>query len=422
MNSNNNLAPQLEEKEQQQQQQQQLSPALIQLRQIIMVQNQQIQRQLHQIMLQNQQLLCFTSQIQALKSEVTSLQGQLQLFQKHDPKDQKYGSVRLGNLIFSFINSFESLKTRTTYTEGFNSLIEQRFIDPNHTLREFKEINGENLLDQVRQNYKAKRNGKYFESSHSTRQLRCAMILSFSKYLQRKTESYLTQITANRMSAGMTFSHRRRKTAASKLNQHQIDCFLAALKGFSLRGYIFANLQIFGCRRMSEIINCHIADLDLDNKRIFFRPLKKKNVVVEPIAIYLPSEFISLIKEYVKDRSQGFLFTSLPATKSAQDHDKASPITKNQIAKIYHRGWNKAIIADKENNDNTTKIFRPQLITHCLRSYGISSLYSKKFDSVYIKEISGHESVDMTNYYRYADPEENITKKLHTSENCDKLK
>lgn len=382
---------------------------IIKLQQIVLMQRQQLEMANQRIFAQSQQLMNSAQQIQNLQGQITYLQSELYKFQS---KTDKYGSLLLGPLVNDFISSFSSDKTKTTYQEGFKSLFAQEFLDPLMKLSEFREINRESLLDRVRMNYKKSKKGTYSDASESTKQLRAAMLLSFSAYLQRRTESYIAKIMPNKQCANKTFSKRRTKTCASQLSVSQIDSFLTALKSFSTKGYLSAHLQIIGCRRITEIINCKISDLDLDNQRVYFTPLKKRDRSSEPIPIYLPAELVSKIKEYTKNRTKGYLFTNLPVNNSLEEQELAPCVTKDQMNKIYFKAWLKAQVIDKENS-NGKRSFAPRLISHSLRAYGITNLYNKNIDSTLIKEVSAHSSVDSVYFYKTGDFENNITKKLH---------
>lgn len=378
---------------------------IAQLQRIIIFQRQQLQ-------LQSQQLMAYAKENETLRSQFSTLQNQLILLQKQNPAESEYSDLMIGNLACEFVESFDSDKTKSTYNEGFKCLYQQGFLDPLMKLSEFKKLNGENILDNIRQNYKAKKGGKYGEASNFTKQTRSAQLISFSKFLQRKTQGYIHQIMANRMCVAKTFRNRRAKSAASPLTNAQVEAVLYALKSFSLKAYLTARLQIIGCRRIGELLNCKIEDLDLSNKRIFFKPLKKKNFLVQPIPIYLPPDLLEDIKKFVENRTKGFLFTKLPTKKSPLEHDNSQAMTLDQISKLYFRGWFLAHQNNKENTSNK-KPFMPKLITHCFRAYGITNLYKRDIDSSKICEIAGHQSVDMTNYYNLNNIEDNITKKLH---------
>jgi len=305
--------------------------------------------------------------------QLKSLQSQLAQYQQ---KPNQYAGFLLRDLVNEFVSSFPSLTAQRTYNEGFAQLYDQGFLNRNWTLAEFQQLNGEKLLDDVRINYGCKKRTEgMVQASESTRQLRCAMLLSLSTYLQRRTEGYIQKIVSNKYGGNKTFRHRRQKTRASKLNTEQITSFLQSLKTFSIKAYLIAMLQILGARRITEVLSLKVEDLDLPNKRVHFRILKGRGMIKEPIAIYLPDSVLNEMQIFVGDRKEGFLFTQQKGKN--QISTSPPPTTKAQVAKLYQRGWKNVNIqiSNKEErispSNSTTEgsiPFQPKMIAHALRS------------------------------------------------------
>jgi integrase/recombinase XerD len=372
------------------------SQALAQLQQMVQYQRQYICQQSEQINnlnLQNQSLI---SQLQAM-------QAQLKAATQEDSKFDKYKDLKLRDLANEFIASFQIKKTKATYTEGFDNLFAQKFLDPQQRLEDFKKMNGEHILDQIRLNFKGK---AAQEVSQATKQLRAAMFISFTAFLQRRTESYIVKTVPNKFGFNKTYGFRRDRTKASPLSAEEINSFLTTLKTFSQRAYLFASLQLLGVKRVSEVINLKVEDLDLKGKLVLFQQLKTRGLVKDPIVIYLPPKLCEELEIFLNGRKEGFVFTnqSLP---NQTDSASAAPMTRSQISKLYMRAWRKVF----EEKGSTLKA--PKMITHSLRAAGISYLYEKGVDTQLIKEISGHAKGDMVMYYNLKSKYDNISKKIH---------
>lgn len=372
------------------------------LQQLVCFQREQILSLNRKLLIQNQQLLFLFSQNKNLQIQ--------------QDKTSKYDNILLKDMVDEFISSFSSHKTQKTYSEGFVQLFEQGFLDSYMRLKDFRSINGEWLLDNVRKSYKGRkrRSGQISEASESTKQLRAAMLISFSTFLQRRTEGFIQKIAPNKFGFDKTFRFRREKTAASRLSDIQISSFLSCLQTFSKTAFLIASLQLIGAKRISEVLNLQVEDLDLAEKRIFFKTLKSRGIVRDAIAIYLPTGLCEELKQYVMHRQKGFVFSN------PKDENSSLPLTKEYVSKLYHRGWNllhktSDKLKRKEDFKDEDKIspFRPRMITHSLRAAGISYLYEKGIDSQLIKQITGHSSGDMVRYYNTASSLNNITQSVH---------
>ena len=238
-------------------------PPTQELKQIIQVQKQQLLLFAQQICFQKHQLSLQFQQMKAL--HIQQQQQQLQLNQQEKEINQ-YNDLLLKDMASEFVNSFDSAKTRSTYSEGFSQLFLQGFLHPDMKLIEFSRLSGENLLDDVRKNYKMKnRKGEYGGASESTKQLRAAMLLAFSSFLQRRTEGLIKKISPNQYGFNKTFRHRRQKTIASHLTVEQLNSFLKKLKTITTKGFLFAALQILGAKRVSEVIQLRVEEVDIKN-------------------------------------------------------------------------------------------------------------------------------------------------------------
>lgn len=278
-------------------------PPIEELKQIIQVQKQQLLVFAQQICFQKHQLSLRLQQIKTLHIH------QEQQLDQNEKEINQYKDLLLKDMASEFVNSFDSPKTRSTYSEGLSELFLQGFLQPEMKLIEFSRLSGENLLDDVRKNYKMKnRKGQYDNASESTKQLRAAMLLAFSSFLQRRTEGFIQKISPNRYGFNKTFRPRRQKTIASHLIVEQLNLFLKQLKTNTSKGFLFAALQILGAKRVSEVIQLRVEEVDIKNSRVLFRNLKQREFIREPVPIYIPSTICEELQSYIGQRKEGFVF------------------------------------------------------------------------------------------------------------------
>jgi integrase len=353
------------------------------------------QEQTHILQVQRQQLLLLLQQMSFQKYLSVQL-AQMKLLQDSTLTNlstkelNPYGHLNLKDMAEEFVNSFDSAKTRSTYSEGFSQLYAQGFLRPDMTLFDFSQICGENLLDDVRKNYKMKTPWKnqYCIASESTKQLRAAMLLAFSSFLQRRTEGLIKKIASNKYGFNKTFRHRRQKTIASRLTVEQLKSFLVQLEATSRKGFLFAVLQIIGAKRLAEVLQLKVDEVDLKNSRVLFRNLKQRGYIKEPVFIYIPAKICMTLQAHIGQRKEGFLFLKCDTGQNNL------PLTKSQITKLYEKTWSQV-----RDEGKPEVIIRPRMITHSLRAAGISLLYDQGIDSQLIKQITGHNSGDMIMYY-----------------------
>lgn len=174
------------------------------------------------------------------------LQNSFSLTTLHiEAQREHYLSKTIEDAVKEFLISFVNPNTRRTYTMAAKSLFEQQFLPKNTPLFVFSHCNLELILDTIRSNLKSniKRDN---DATEATREARCAFFISFTAFLQRRTQGVFKKVLPNKEGGAKTFAWKREHTCASYLNQDQIAIFFKALKKIGQREYLFAFLQFQG--------------------------------------------------------------------------------------------------------------------------------------------------------------------------------
>ena len=187
--------------------------------------------------------------------------------------------------------------TRKNYASAFRQLIANNFIEPKKNLQYFSLINHENIIDEIKliPNWK-----------EATRQARVAAYISFTGYLQRKTQGMISKAISNREGAAKTFYKIREKVKTRALTELQTKNFLQHLKKINERDALIAKVILQGGKRKSEVLELAIKNIDFKNKQIRFRQTKTKGVYKETIITY-PEAIMRALKQYVGKRT-GLVF------------------------------------------------------------------------------------------------------------------
>lgn len=276
----------------------------------------------------------------------------------------------------------KSLKEGTAecYMNAFNNFFIWGFLDPNMTLRQFSMINLESKLDQIR---------VAGTGMESTKQTRAAGFISFTGFLQRKTEGMIKKTIPNKEKGRKTFQKMREKTVCDVLTPEELRGFLAALKGISLRSYLIGGMQVQGAKRISEVLNSGIGDIDWKEGSIRFKQ-SKSDILEKETVVFFSVSFMEELKDYLGDRSSGSIFITSSGRKMG----------RSDIQPVYERAFKRAGINKRG-------------FTHILRATTITELCKQGFGAEEIVNLSGHSSLQMVGYYDKSGAENNPSRKVN---------
>ncbi len=267
--------------------------------------------------------------------------------------------------------------TKRSYNTAFEMCYSRRLLNPHQTLREFSQENLENLLDRIRTNAQGK--------SESTKQARAAAFISFTGFLQRRTNGIIKKAIPSREKSNPTFKTEKHKSTTEALEPEQMYAFFRELKKVSVRDYLIAKTALQGAKRISEVLNAKVEDINWEKNQITFFQLKSKERDRRTIITY-PKSFMKELKEAVGDRTEGYIFTSKKGGKLQQAHLWRSFVGAGVSAGIPYR-----------------------VHPHVLRATAITYFVERGYTAEQIAKVSGHASLKQVAYYDRSDLEKNLT-------------
>ena len=292
---------------------------------------------------------------------------------------QALDKINLGQSVRLFVKTL-SKHTGDAYGTAFGLFFTYGFLSPHITLREFSMMNLESKLDQIKTG---------MEGKEATKQARAAAFVSFTGFLQRKTEGLIKKAVPNKEKGRKTFQKIREKTVCDTLSADEVKRFLEALRNTSLRNYLIAAMQIQGAKRISEVLNSRIEDIDWENGSVRFKQMKS-DILEKETVVFFPGSFISDLRCYLGGRISGAIFI----TKSGRQ------MSRSDVQPVYTSAYKKAGINKKG-------------FTHILRATTITELSRQGFGAEDIVNLSGHSSLQMVGYYDKSGQENNPSRKVN---------
>lgn len=272
--------------------------------------------------------------------------------------------------------------TKRCYRTAINNLFKMwedfGMINRRSSLQTFAMCNLENLLDSIRQN---------LSGSEATKQNRSAAFISFTKYLYRVT-GRLIPIAVTKSGIDATFCKIRSKAATKALTLEEWNRFSAALQDICYRDYLIAKAIFQGAKRCGEVLESRIENINWEDNAIRYRQFKS-HVFEDATYIYYSKEYMKELKEYLGDRTHGYIFITRTGC----------PVTQPQI----YRNFAYASIVGN---------LKVRVHPHMLRASAITSLLKMGYHSDQIMSVSGHSNPAMVLYYDKTPIEDNITKEI----------
>ncbi len=231
-----------------------------------------------------------------------------------------------------------SENTRVNYLAGFKKLAERNLIDPMQSIQAFSLVNHESIVDEIKlvSNWR-----------EATRQARAAAYISFTGFLQRRTQGIVRKAVANKEGVNKTFFKVRDKVTTNALNTTQTRRFLQELEKINQRDALIAKLILQGGKRKTEVLALEVTDIDYENKQIGFSQSKTRGQDKRTVINY-PDHVLQELQDYVKDRN-GLVFVTR----------NNRPVAVNQIDRNFIKAGERAGIPFK----TTPHVLRVTLVT-----------------------------------------------------------
>jgi integrase len=248
-------------------------------------------------------------------------------------------------------------------------------LDPRASLQVLSLANLENLLDCI---------SEKTQGSQATKQARASTFISFTRYLDRITQGLIRQAKP-RTGAMATFRKIRERAATKAITLEHWKKFIKQLREISVRDSLIAKAIFQGSKRVNEVLNAKLDQIDWANNRISYRQSKSSTLIKETVISY-SKEFMDELNSYLNNRSHGYIFITRTGNKVTQSH--------------LHRNFSYASIkAELPFN----------IHPHMLRTSGITLLLGLGFHSDDVMKVSGHSNPSAVLFYDKSAIEENPT-------------
>ena len=185
------------------------------------------------------------------------------------------------------------LLTKKNYQSGFNRIMDLGLVDPNWDLQYFALINHESKVDEIK---------LLPRWSEATRQARAAGYISFTAFLQRRTQGVINKAISNKEGVSKTFFKIRDKVKTPTLTKKQTINFFIELKKINYRDYLIAKVILQGGKRKGEVLALERKNIDFENNRITFKQSKTRGVIKQTVVNY-PEVFMNELGDYLKKRA-----------------------------------------------------------------------------------------------------------------------
>ena len=289
----------------------------------------------------------------------------------------KIADITVENLLFEWYASL-SYRTRINYQSGVNMLTITGLIYPTSSLQAFSLVNHDSIVDRIKQI------GEWRETS---RQARAALYISFTRYLSRRFPGVFKKAMPSREGTSKTFYRVHEKVVTEAMNQAQWSSFFTALKSINYRDCLIAKITLQGGKRIREVLNLKVEQINWEKREITFTQSKTKGVRKETVITY-PETIMRALQDYIGDRL-GYVFLS----------SKGNPVILNQVANTFARAGKIAEIPFK-------------VTPHVLRASAVTYLKQQGFSDSDIQKITGHASSEMVNAYDKSSRADNASKKV----------
>lgn len=275
--------------------------------------------------------------------------------------------------------------TRTNYAYYAADMIRRKIIPEfdvsgkDFTVEQFRHVPHELVIDFIK---------RIEDWSEGTRQVHAACYISFTSYLERITQGWFRRALPSTLASNPTFFQIRDKCATKALTLAEWHRFIEALHEINERDSLIARCMFQGAKRISEVLNAKIEQIDFEKNIINFRQSKTGGTIKE-IPISYPLHFMKELREYIGSRKDGHIFVTR----------NGNPVTRVRLNYSFEKASTKASLTNK-------------VTPHMLRATWVTLVKSQGVQDTEIMKVTGHTSSKMIYAYDKTSAEENYSKKL----------
>jgi len=271
-----------------------------------------------------------------------------------------------------------SPKTCINYQSGMRKLTTLGLLDPTLNLQAFALINHDAIVDQIK---------LVSEWTECSRQARAACYISFTRFLNRRTQGIIDRARPNKEGTAKTFFKVYEKVKTSAMTQVQWTQFLDALEKISPREALIAKVILQGAKRVSEVLSLKVDQIDWERRKIRFAQSKTKGLKKETVITY-PESVIEKLRAYVGERKGAVFITKF-----------GKNVDLRWLAKLFAQAGRVAALPFK-------------ITPHVLRASTVTYLKQQGFADSDIQKITGHASSAMVYAYDKSPQEENASQRV----------
>lgn len=285
--------------------------------------------------------------------------------------------ISVAQAVSEWLTTLSAL-TSKNYLSGMKRLSELKLINLEMSLQQFTLVNHNATIDKIK---------VIPQLSECSKQARAACYISFTQFLNRRTQGMIPKAVPSKEGVSKTFYRVREKVATEAMTKMQWSNFLEELEKINKRDCLIAKIILQGGKRMSEVLALTTKAIDFNLREITFLQSKTKGYKKETIITY-NQEVMHELKEYIGNR-KGLVFI----TKTG------NTVMANQLSINFAKAGERAEIS-----------FR--VTPHVLRASTITYLKVSGFSDSDVMKISGHASSEMVNAYDKSDRAQNASKKV----------
>ncbi len=289
--------------------------------------------------------------------DLAGLSYQEAIGQQREQHWQDLAQVQVGQALEFWLRQLKP-HTLRSYKTAFAMLAQKGMVEFKLSLQQFALLNHERVIDEVK---------ALPVWSEATKQARAAAYISFTAFLQRRTQGLVRKALANREGSLQTFFKVRDKVKTNPLTELQTKEFFLALAKINPRDALIAKLLLQGGKRKGEVLALKREEIDFAQNRIRFGQSKTKGVIKETIITYPPA-LMQELNNYLGERP-GLCFVT----------KQGKPLAPTQLDRNFLLAGRRAGIP-----------FR--VTPHCLRVTLVTRLKERQVQDSDILKITGHAS------------------------------
>lgn len=298
---------------------------------------------------------------------------------------QSLSSISLREAQKEWLSTIQNPCTRKSYATSMKELMNRGFLNPHWSLQVFSLLSTEAIIDRIKTEPLLVK-----EWSIRTREARISCLLSFTRYLSRKTEGIIRRGVPCKEGVDKTFSSRARKVKTEAMSRSQLVRFFEELDKINPRDAIIARLCLHGAKRISEVLALRTDQVDYEKRQIEFKQAKSKvsdDFTIISFERAAARVLLEKLKEYIGERT-GLVFVT----------EKGKGLQKTQVDRNFAKAGFRAGIP-----------FR--VSPHNLRATAVTLWKEDGFSDSLIMHATGHSSSEMVHRYDKSDMADNVTKR-----------